>query len=59
VLAKGAPGVVLGQGRVGGGEIALRDNVALHVLERRADGRWSIVSELYMDAREDATYVTD
>jgi len=50
---------VLGQGRVGGGEIALRDNFALHVLERRADGRWSIVSELYMDAREDATYVTD
>jgi len=50
---------VLGQGRVGGGEIALRDNVALHVLERRADGRWSIVSELYMDTREDATYVTD
>jgi hypothetical protein len=49
---------VLGQGRVGGGEIAVRDNFSLHVLERGADGRWPVVSELYMDAREDATYVT-
>jgi len=29
------------------------------VLERAADGRWPVVSELYMDAGEDATYVTD
>ena len=49
---------IRGQGRVGGGEIALRDNYSLHVLERGADGRWPVVSELYMDAREDATYVT-
>jgi uncharacterized protein (TIGR02246 family) len=49
---------IRGQGRVGGGEIALRDNYSLHVLERTADGRWPVVSELYMDAREDATYVT-
>jgi len=50
---------ILGQGRVCGGEIPVRDNFSLHVLERAADGRWPVVSELYMDAGEDATYVTD
>jgi uncharacterized protein (TIGR02246 family) len=50
---------ILGQGRVGGGEIAVRDNFSLHVLQRGADGRWPIVSEMYMDAREDETYVAE
>jgi len=49
---------ILGQRLVGGGEIPVRDNFSLHVLERAADGRWPIVSSIYMDAREDETYAT-
>jgi len=45
-----------GQGLVGGGEIAHRDNHALHVLQKQPDGRWLIVSEMFMDARTDQTY---
>ena len=48
---------IRGQGLVDGGEIALRDNHSLRVLTRRADGTWRIVSEMYMDARTDTTYV--
>lgn len=45
-----------GQGLVGGGRIALRDNHSLRVLQRQHDGRWLIVSEMYMDARTDQSY---
>jgi hypothetical protein len=45
-----------GQGLVGGGTIPLRDNFSLRVLQRQPDGRWQIVSEMYMDARTDQTY---
>ncbi|HEY1531297.1 MAG TPA: SgcJ/EcaC family oxidoreductase [Galbitalea sp.] len=48
---------VSGQGLVGGGSIALRDNHSLHVLRKRPDGRWEVVSEMYMDARTDWSYV--
>jgi uncharacterized protein (TIGR02246 family) len=50
---------IRGQGLVGGGEIAVRDNHALHVLQRQPDARWLVVSELFMDARTDQTYVGD
>jgi uncharacterized protein (TIGR02246 family) len=47
---------VEGQGLVGGGEIAERDNFSLRVLRRQTDGRWLIESEMYNDANRDATY---
>lgn len=47
---------IRGQGLVGGGAIALRNNHSLHVLQRQADGAWRIVSEMYMDARADQSY---
>jgi hypothetical protein len=50
---------IRGQGLAGGGEITLRDNHALHVLQRQPDARWVVVSELFMDARTDQTYVSD
>ena len=49
---------VEGQGLVGGGEIAVRDNHSLRIVQRQPDGHWLIVSEMYMDARTDATYST-
>ena len=47
---------ILDQGLVGGGTISRRDNHSLRILEKQADGRWLIVSEIYMDARQDQTY---
>jgi uncharacterized protein (TIGR02246 family) len=47
---------IRGQGLVGGGAIALRNNHSLRVLQRQADGAWRVVSEMYMDAREDRSY---
>ena len=47
---------VEGQGLVGGGTIPVRNNFSLRILQRQADGRWLIVSEMYMDARTDETY---
>ena len=48
---------VEGQKLVGSGEIAERDNFSLRVLQRQANGRWPIVSEMYMDANQGETYV--
>src|SRR5262245_62670667 len=50
---------VKGQGLVGGGTIPLRDNYSLHILQKQADGTWLIVSEMYMDARQDQTYAAN
>ena len=47
---------IYGQGRVGESAIPVRDNHSLHVLQKQADGRWLIVSEMFMDARQDETY---
>jgi uncharacterized protein (TIGR02246 family) len=47
---------VTGQGLVGGGSIALRDNRSLHVVSRQNDGSWRIVSAMFMDARQDQSY---
>lgn len=47
---------VTGQGLVGGGEIPLRDNFSLRILQRQDDGRWLIVSEMYNDANQYDTY---
>lgn len=47
---------IKGQRLIGGEEIQLRDNHSLRVLHKQADGRWLIVSEMYMDARQDQTY---
>ena len=48
---------VAGQGLVDGGAIALRDNRSLHVLSRQPDASWRIVSEMFMDARHDQSYI--
>jgi uncharacterized protein (TIGR02246 family) len=48
---------VEGQKLVGGGEIEVRDNFSLRVLQRQSDGRWLIVSEMYNDANRDETFV--
>jgi uncharacterized protein (TIGR02246 family) len=50
---------IRGQEFVGGGESTVRDNHALHVLQRQPDARWLVVSELFMDSRTDQTYVPD
>lgn len=43
------------QGTADGGTIPLRRNFSLKVLRREPDGRWPIVADMYMDAREDVT----
>ena len=48
---------VQGQGLVGGGAIALRDNHSLRVISRQPDDSWRIVSELFMDVRPDHSYL--
>jgi uncharacterized protein (TIGR02246 family) len=47
---------VEGQKLVGGGEINVRDNHSLRVLQRQTDGTWLIVSEMYNDANQESTY---
>ncbi len=48
---------ITGQRTVDGGTIAVRRNHSLKVLQRQAEGDWRIVSEMYMDARDDVTHV--
>ena len=45
---------VTGQGLVGGGAIALRDNHSLH---KQPAGQWQIISEMFSDARQDHSYI--
>jgi uncharacterized protein (TIGR02246 family) len=47
---------VQGQKLVGGGEIEVRNNYSLRVLQRQDDGSWLIVSEMYNDANREQTY---
>jgi uncharacterized protein (TIGR02246 family) len=47
---------VEGQKLVDGGEIEVRDNFSLRALQRQADGKWLIVSEMYNDANREETY---
>ncbi|WP_136625639.1 hypothetical protein [Mycobacterium innocens] len=46
-----------GRGLVAGGAIARRDNHSLRVVSRHADNSWRIVSEMFMDVRQDHSYV--
>ena len=48
---------IAGQQTVDGQELPVRRNHSLKVLARQGDGRWLIVSEMYMDARDETTYV--
>jgi uncharacterized protein (TIGR02246 family) len=50
---------VEGQKLVGGGELEVRDNHSLRVLQRQGDGSWLIVSEMYNDANREQTYEGD
>jgi uncharacterized protein (TIGR02246 family) len=47
---------IAGQGLVGGGTIPVRDNHSLRILQKQGDGRWLIVSEMYMDANTEQSY---
>jgi uncharacterized protein (TIGR02246 family) len=47
---------ITGQKLIGGGEIELRDNYSLRVLQRQPDGSWPIVSEMFNDANRESTY---
>jgi uncharacterized protein (TIGR02246 family) len=47
---------ITGQKLIGGGEIAVRDNYSLRVLQRQPGGSWMIVSELFNDANRESTY---
>jgi uncharacterized protein (TIGR02246 family) len=47
---------IAGQGLVDGGAIALRDNRSLRILQKHSAGRWLVVSEMYMDVRQDKSY---
>ena len=55
VLVSAQPQVE-GQKPVGGGEIEVRDNHSLRVLQRQIEGSWLIVSEMYNDANREQTY---
>jgi uncharacterized protein (TIGR02246 family) len=57
VVAVSAHLQVEGQLLVGGGKIDLRDNHSLRILQKMPDGRWLIVSEMFMDARQDQSYI--
>ena len=46
-----------GQGTTDGGEIDTRRNHSLKVLTKK-DGRWLIVSDMYMDERDEETLVS-
>jgi uncharacterized protein (TIGR02246 family) len=46
---------VKGQGVVDGGTLD-RDNFSLRALQRRQDGSWLIVSEMFSDANTETTY---
>jgi uncharacterized protein (TIGR02246 family) len=46
---------VKGQGLLGGGTLD-RDNFSLRALQRRDDGTWLIVSEMFQDANTETTY---
>jgi uncharacterized protein (TIGR02246 family) len=48
--------LIEGQKLLDGGVIDERDNHSLHVLQRRSDGTWPVVSEIYMDANRDQSY---
>jgi uncharacterized protein (TIGR02246 family) len=48
---------IAGQQTVDGQELPVRRNHSLKVLAHQDDGRWLVVSEIYMDARDDTTYV--
>lgn len=48
---------IAGQSLLGGGAIALRDNHSIRVISRQPDGTWAIVSEMFMDVRQDQSYL--
>lgn len=46
-----------GQRTVDGGTLPVRDNHSLKLIAQQPDGSWKIVSEIYMDARQEVTHV--
>jgi uncharacterized protein (TIGR02246 family) len=47
---------IRGQRLLNGGVIEERDNHSIRILQRQPDGRWLIVSEMYMDANREQSY---
>ena len=48
---------VEGQRTVDGGTLPMRQNHSLKLIARQPDGSWKIVSEIYMDARQEVTHI--
>lgn len=48
---------ITGQLLLDGSRMPVRDNFSVRVLHRRADGRWLIVSEMYVDANREQSYL--
>ncbi|MDZ5699964.1 SgcJ/EcaC family oxidoreductase [Chelativorans sp. M5D2P16] len=48
---------VKGQRTVDGGTLPVRHNYSLKLIARQLDGSWKILSEIYMDARQDVTHI--
>lgn len=46
-----------GQRTVDGGTLPMRQNHSLKLIARQPDGSWKIVSEIYMDARQEVTHI--
>lgn len=47
-----------GQERIDGTRLPRRRNHSMKILLQQPDGRWRIVSEMYMDAREEVTHAS-
>lgn len=50
---------IKGQKTVDGDTLPVRHNHSLKLIGRQDDGSWKIVSEMYMDARQETTHVSD
>lgn len=46
-----------GQRTIDGGTLPMRENYSLKLIAAQSDGSWKIVSELYMDARQEVTHI--
>lgn len=47
-----------GQRTIDGGTLPIRRNHSLKVLVRQSDGRWQIVADMYMDARDEISHTS-
>ncbi len=48
---------IAGQRTTDGGTLPVRRNHSLKLIGRQRDGSWKIISEIYMDARDEVTHI--